>query len=508
MLVSVTEDLRWLKIESCTQEEYTTVRLAYNKPVEGYKFMPQFKKGLWDGHMNFLKKQYVPLGTIGYLQKTFAAADFPLEVEGWERVATGITPEEFTAWCGEFFAGSQWQPRDYQIEAAYEIVERRFSLSELATSAGKTLITYMVIAYLLKHGLAERVMMIVPTTALVIQSAEDFAKYNEGRDLQLDISQIYSGTEESDTANVVIGTFQSLVKKDNGFFLGFQAVAVDEVHRAKCASIQKILSKCWHTGYRFGLTGTIPKEKYADYLTITSHLGPLVTSVKARELQDRGFISKCDITQLELHYLTEQERFDLAEAMRFLKSDKGPQAAFQLEREIIITNPHRFGFLVNMMSRVTKNTLVLFHRIKFGEVLYERLKTACADKTILYIDGKVTPERRNEILKVMQENTGVILVASYATVGTGISVERIETVVFAESFKSPQIILQAIGRGLRLKRKLGLPDKVGIIDIVDDFRRKKPAFTNYMYLHGAERRSLYREAEYPFTMKKVFLVQD
>jgi len=74
------------------------------------------------------------------------------------------------------------------------------------------------------------------------------------------IQQIYAGVKLRKSSNVVIGTYQSLVKKDEEYFSQFDAVFVDETHKAKANSIQKIMDKCWHCDFRFGLSGTIPKR--------------------------------------------------------------------------------------------------------------------------------------------------------------------------------------------------------------------------------------------------------
>ena len=59
-----------------------------------------------------------------------------------------------------------------------------------------------------------------------------------------------------------------------------------------------------------------------------------------------------------------------------------------------------------------------------------------------------------------------ILVASFGTLSTGVSIKDLHNIVFMESFKSEQIIIQSIGRGLRLHKT---KDSAVIFDIVDVF---------------------------------------
>jgi superfamily II DNA or RNA helicase len=75
-------------------------------------------------------------------------------------------------------------------------------------------------------------------------------------------------------------------------------ICVSNCHKTPAASIKKVLEMCWDSDYRFGVSGTMPKKDSADYLTLQTYMGPLVTVVKAKDLQDRGFISKCKIIQM------------------------------------------------------------------------------------------------------------------------------------------------------------------------------------------------------------------
>jgi superfamily II DNA or RNA helicase len=52
-------------------------------------------------------------------------------------------------------------------------------------------------------------------------------------------------------------------------------------------------------------------------------------------------------------------------------------------------------------------------------------------------------------------------------------------IIFTDSFKSEQIVIQAIGRGLRLRKS-----KVNIFDLVDVFNKEK---CNILFRHFKER---------------------
>ena len=73
---------------------------------------------------------------------------------------------------------------------------------------------------------------------------------------------------------------------------------------------------------------------------------------------------------------------------------------------------------------------------------------------------------RNIRKELREKGAAVVIVASYGTFSTGISIKNIHNIFLTESFKSDTIIRQSIGRGLR---KLAGKDTVKIVDFVDDF---------------------------------------
>lgn len=68
-----------------------------------------------------------------------------------------------------------------------------------------------------------------------------------------------------------------------------------------------------------------------------------------------------------------------------------------------------------------------------------------------------------------------------------------------DSFKSEQIIIQSIGRLLRLFTD---KDEAVIFDLVDVFDEK---MNNILFNHYRERKKFYQNREYPFTEIKVML---
>jgi superfamily II DNA or RNA helicase len=498
MELSLSENKKYLVIDSCTELEYEQLKSSLTKKIEGWRFHPLVKKKVWDGNITFIKGNKVPAGLWKEVIDICKEYDLPFTLNGITNIFDSeLTVETFNAWVSDFFKNSDIKPRDYQVDAAYKILRYRRCLAELATSAGKTLISFMVVGYMLEQLGKKKILMIVPNVSLVVQASGDIEQYNQSR-VPIRIQQIYAGVKLRPSSNIVIGTYQSLVKYDEEYFSQFDAVFVDETHKAKATSIQTIMDKCWHCDYRFGLSGTIPKRGTVSRLSLMSAMGPLVTQVKANYLQDEGHIAKCKVLQIHMDYATDSQK----EAFSFLsKSPQDRQKLFSLEQNFINENERRLDFVCNVVKKSTSNSLVLFHKIAYGEKLYKKLKEI-TDKKVYYVDGSVNADIREEFKARMEKNDDVIIVASYGTFSTGISIKNIHNVFFTESFKSEVIIRQSIGRGLRLHSN---KDVVKIYDFIDDFRYKidDHDWLNYIYRHGMERRKIYKEEKFPFEVQNI-----
>ena len=372
MILTLDADKKFLIIDSCTEGEYDQLKLSLTKKIEGWRFHPLVKKRVWDGNVSFLKRNKIPAGLWKEVVDICKEYEFEFVLNNVTDIFdTEINEEEFVKWVDDFFSFSKIKPRDYQIDAAVKILKYRRCLAELATSAGKTLISFMVVAYLLDVLKKRKVLMIVPNVSLVVQATGDFEQYNAQK-VQLKIQQIYSGVKLKKSSNVVIGTYQSLVKKDAEYFQQFDAVFIDETHKAKAKSIQTIMDNCWHCDYRFGLSGTIPKRGTVDRLSLMSAMGPLVTQVKANDLLEEGFITPCKVLQIHMDYATDSQKKAFAELYNGSSLDR--KRLFGLEQNFINQDERRLDFICKVIKKSNDNSLVLFHKINYGESIYKMLK--------------------------------------------------------------------------------------------------------------------------------------
>tara|TARA_B110000459_G_C16612139_1_gene496771 strand:+ start:1844 stop:3352 length:1509 start_codon:yes stop_codon:yes gene_type:complete len=496
MELSLTENKQLLRIDKATEMELEQLNISLNRRIESWRFNPLVKKGLWDGYISYIKDdKWIPAGLWREVMSVCKTYGYELTLNNiTELFDRNINQETFTKWALDFFEKSEITPRDYQIEAAFNILKFKKCLSELATSAGKTLISFLTVAYLLENQKAEKILFIVPNVSLVVQASEDFLDYNYRNEIDIKVQQIYSGQKIRAGRNVVIGTYQSLVKKKKEYFEQFDAVIIDETHKAKSHSIKTILQKCTNASYRYGLSGTIPKEGSLDRLTLMAYTGPLITEISANYLQNEGHIAGCKVKIIKMDYAPQSTK----DAFREMSQNRyESKDVFKFEQNYVINSTGRLNFITNIISRVKGNGLVLFHRIEHGKKIYAKLRQE-NNKTVYYVDGNTDKDIREEYKKKMEAGEEVVIVASYGTFSTGISIKKIHNIFFTESFKSEVIIRQSIGRGLRQHSS---KDSVNIIDFVDDL--SSPDWDNYLIRHSKARIKIYKEQKFEYNIKNV-----
>jgi len=312
---------------------------------------------------------------------------------------------------------------------------------------------------------------------------------------------LHGGTDKTKKdIDFLIGTYQTLVKREPAYFDDVDVVSVDEAHHTNASSIKKILVNCMNARYAFGVSGTMLQNGSTEALTIQAYLGPLVNNISASFLTANNYATPIFVKVVEMSYLETEAREKLEE-LRSRKAEIEGSKLLELEKRLVIDNRSRFLFVCDFISKTTKNSLVLFQNVKdsYGRRIYDYLREKTSDKVIFYVDGSTSPEQRDDYITQMEEGEDKILVASFGTFSTGISINNIHNVFFVESYKSEKIVRQSIGRGMRLH---GKKERVNIIDFIDDFSLAKNN-KNYLLKHGEERMKIYREQGFPYKKYRV-----
>ena len=454
-------------------------KFKYEVPYARY--LPAVRLGRWDG-----KVPYFNLGGTTYLNLLPEIIEWLAERNYSFDLEDNRTPHQFEfepvtedayshiLWPkGHVAEGKPIMLRDYQVEIINTFLENPQGIQEVATGAGKTIMTASLSQRVEKYG---RSLIIVPNTSLVTQTEADY------RNMGLDVGVYYGDRKELNKTHTIC-TWQSLNNLDKkskdafeeksrfGEFLeGVVALIVDETHQAKADVLKTMLTGAMaHIPIRWGLTGTIPKEAF-EQVALKVSLGGVLNQLSASELQDKGVLARCHVNILQTE---EHAEF----------------GNYQKELAYLTTDSNRLDYLARLILEInnTGNTLVLVDRISAGEGLVERL----GDKSV-FISGEMKAGDRKEHYDEVQGTDDKIIVATYGVAAVGINIPRIFNLVLIEPGKSFVRVIQSIGRGIR---KAEDKDFVQIWDITGNCKFAKR--------HLNKRKQFYREANYPFTQEKV-----
>ena len=453
-------------------------RFKYEVPYARY--LPAVRLGRWDGRVSFFQlggSTYVNL--LPEILPLLEQYDYDVELDDQREYQTAFdfTPvheDTFVAYSwprGHPQAGEPVALRDYQTEIINDFLANPQCIQEVATGAGKTVMTAALSHAVTPYG---RSIVIVPNKSLVTQTEKDYVN------LGLDTGVFFGDRKEFGRQHTIC-TWQSLnvllknTKNDRAditigeFLEGVVCVIVDEVHMAKADALKTLLTGVMaQVPIRWGLTGTVPKEDF-EFQAIHVSLGPVVSRLAAAELQDRGVLAQCHVNIVQL-------------------VDHVEYTNYQSELKYLLEESGRLDTMASVIQEVnnTGNTLVLVDRIAAGQELVNRLSNA------VFISGATRAGERQDHYDEVAEADDKIIVATYGVAAVGINIPRIFNLVLIEPGKSFVRVIQSIGRGIR---KAEDKDFVQIWDITSTCKFAKR--------HLTKRKQFYKEARYPFTHEKL-----
>jgi superfamily II DNA or RNA helicase len=470
-----------IKIEGLDLDVRKKLVNTFKYEIPGARYQPAVRLGRWDG-----KVAYFQLGGSSYINllpeilPILEQYDYDIELDDQRDYQTQF---EFTQIREDSFAHKVWpkghpvagQPvmlRDYQVKIVNDYLSNPQCIQEVATGAGKTLMTAALSLSVEQYG---RTIVIVPNKDLVRQTEADYIN------LGLDVG-VYFGDRKEFGRTHTICTWQSLnvllknTQAGTGditiqeFIEDVVCVIVDEVHMAKADALKTLLSGVMsRIPIRWGLTGTVPKEPY-EFKSLLVSLGPVISQLSASELQDRGVLANCHVNIVQL-------------------IDHVEYKEYQSELKYLLEESGRLDAMSGLIKTIneTGNTLVLVDRVAAGHALVERL----GDKAVFVSGATKSKDRQSEYAEVA-DATDKIIVATYGVAAVGINIPRIFNLVLVEPGKSFVRVIQSIGRGIR---KAEDKDHVQIWDITSTCKFAKR--------HLTKRKQFYKDANYPFTAEKL-----
>ena len=467
-----------VKFENLSLDHRKHLSNKFKFEIPYARHLPAVKLGRWDGKVSFFGlggNTYLAL--VGEILPILEDAGVYVELEDQR------TPHnfEFKLIDQDYLSTINWpknhpcagQPivlRDYQVVTINKFLENPQCIQEIATGAGKTIITAALCKLVENYG---RTLTIVPNKSLVTQTEEDFIACN------LDVGVYYGDRKELGRHNT-IATWQSLnvlEKKsrddETTAFLeaidNINTVIVDEVHMAKADVLKRMLtgpfSKC---GIRWGLTGTVPKADY-EFFGLKCSIGEVTNRIAAKELQDKGVLAQCNVNVLQTQ-------------------DHPEFKNYQEELKWLTTDETRMSWIAKTITDIatTGNTMILVDRISAGELLEKKIPDS------VFISGSTKNMERKEHYDEVSIAQHKVIIATYGVASVGINIPRIFNLVLIEPGKSFVRVIQSIGRGIR---KAEDKDHVNIWDITSSCKFAKR--------HLGQRKKFYKEANYPYNIEKI-----
>jgi superfamily II DNA or RNA helicase len=501
------------------------------------KYDPRVRKGIWDGIIRFYKVNNsmarIPFGFVPLIKAYCIQNKINFVDENENEFIEGYDENDIDEFIKSL--NLKFDIRDYQHEAIHKALKANNGLFRMATGSGKSLTQTVIMAYLhIRKNL--KVVIVVPTVALVHQFYSDIDEYFENSPVKITdyLHKIYAGQEKHFDKGITITTWQSM-KNTQDMFKDVDCIIVDEVQTAK--NKDGILSNIMtdhsiNAKYKFGFSGTIPREK-VNKLNLIGNFGKINDIIDAKGLIDKGFGTPMEIICMFLDWpldLREELPQDYNEEVNYLENSK--------TRNLFISK------LAKTVTDKFGTTLVLFNTISHGEKIVEELLggdekflpkltkmkleklldefpnttkvlvnieptekqlkqankvlelrgissdgffSTLEENGIFFVYGKVDGLEREEIRKRVELKHKSIIVASYATFSTGINITSLANLILASSTKSYERLIQSLGRTIRIHNK---KDIVRVFDLIDDLRL--PNYDNKLFKHFLERIEMYR----------------
>jgi len=401
----------------------------------GYKFMPKYRSGHWDGYISLmLSFSMFPTGLLSIVVSALESRGYHVNVDRAPLCEHSIVVPEFL---------NDIVLRDYQIDAANKLLDAGRGIARMATNSGKT----EVMAAIIK-ALNQKSLIVLHRKELMYQTADRLSKR-----LGTEIGMIGDGIWEYKF--ITVAMIQTLSNaKDLSMFHDTSVVIIDECHHTGSDQMMNVLGKI-PGRYRFGFSGTPLKGDVLADMKLISATGDVVCDVTNMELIEGGYSAKPVIKMC----IIERDGDDDWELIY--------RKAYT---SLIVENEDRNNKIVEFAKESTGTVLILVSRLDHGRKLRDMIPGS------VFIHGSDSSEYRMEMLLHMRDHSGVFIASPIFD--EGIDVPRVDTVILACGGKSYVKLLQRIGRGMR-KKDDGKNELI-IIDFIDD--------TNKYLLKHSDRR--------------------
>ena len=485
-----------------TEQEFSDF---FKFQVPGYKFMPTYRSGMWDGYARLydMRTKKLPAGLVPIARKFAQRADAVVD-SNVDEERENVTRDGIKSYVDSLQLCSRGVPievREYQYDAIYHGIANKRTVLVAPTSSGKSAMIYCKIRWHLDNSDTDNILLIVPSTQLVEQMYSDFEDYStqNGWSVNDNVQVLYSGKDRVFSKRVMISTWQSLNAMRKSKSKLFADIVdrttiglFDEVHTAKSDEIKKILDSFNNAYVRMGTTGTLDGTKINE-LILVGIFGMTYQVTTTKKLMDDGHV-----TPLKIKAIILQHPKELRETFIGMR--------YPDEINYLISSKARNTFISRLALSCKGNTLILYNFVeKHGSVLDQLIRelNPNPDRKIYFIHGGVDTEQRELIRRVVDTESNAIIIATASLFSTGTNIPSLENIIFGIPTKSTIRVRQSIGRSLRLKNG---KTQANLYDIADDMSSK--GYYNTTMKHMAERLKIYDAEQFEYSISRIPLPND
>jgi superfamily II DNA or RNA helicase len=494
MLLRFIHNFKILEVVSATDLELTQIRLTLTESGYNYAKRESYDKCFFNAN------KYLPAGLWKRLMD-LRSKKWDVKIENLsEYVRTKLTFEHFCNYISALDLAVE--PYPYQIEAAYRAYKYQISKIAVDTGGGKSLIQYMISRFLLECILPadKKVLLVVPAVMLCSQMERDFYDYQ--LDDYISVDKVHGGSKRNKSGNVVVANIDSVVNYDSDFFEQFGAVLFDEAHKMGTSKqYAEVIHLCNMNQIIqiTGLSGTFHTGGI-DCLKQDAYLGPTVITVPACEMMAMGTVAKLKIRILNINY-----DLDISNGYYNFDGIATERTRNLAEINYVKSLPNRIKLISDVIDTISGNQVLLFTSKSYLRTFAAYLRQY-SSKKIYEIHGDIPSDVRIQHQLEVEQLSDAIILATYGTLSTGVSIKSVMHLHFINSCKSFIRVVQSIGRSIRLHKD---KDFATVWDWVDIFRRSSDNLpgprTNISARHSGTRKKIYNDRKYEYSIKSIDL---
>jgi superfamily II DNA or RNA helicase len=431
----------------------------------GYQFVPRFRSGHWDGKVKLFSKLYktFPSGLVKDVTKALEEAGVTVLIDD-KRKCSKISPIPSNI---KLHGVSFEYPYDYQIDCMKAMLKEHRGVVEMATGAGKTEQSCLVMACLRIPTL-----FLVPGKELLYQTRNRFATRFGIPSSEIGIIGDGNWLPNPWITVAIVASLYDALKagKQKVFELldKIDLLFIDECHKVGSDSFYDVAREC-KAFWRYGLSATPMKRTDGANLKLTAVTGPVIFKISNKELIERGVNCEAEIRLVPVR-------------QPYIQKGTPYKDAYKVG---VVDNLYRNKLICGIASQLVeegRHVLILVKEILHGKQIDKRLWNFHSQSFLAhqFITGKEPMFVRQKAVKDFA-NGEIQVLCSSPLFDEGIDLPAINVIILGGSGKSTIKTLQRIGRGLRK----GDGKKLIVVDTID--------FTSkYLLEHSYQRVKDYR----------------